>query len=355
MSICPQGHRSAADDYCDQCGAPIAPPTPAPAPAAPAPAEITCPLCGTSNAADTLFCENCGYDFTTGAKPRPASGPSLLDLDAPLPAPANVEHDAPGAEGVASRGPLEVSEGVAAASAEASVGTDSGADNADQTPPPQLADPEGTEAAVAGAREQRGSESQPGEASALDLDAPLPAAEVGGDAPAEAASPALPSAPSPTAPEQPPALPQAVQSRRPEPLAEWDTVAEVWVDPDWYSQQTDAEPMPSPGLPTVVPLRTPRALIGRTSRSRGIEPELDCGVDSSVSRRQAELSTDGTRWWVEDLGSANGTYVGAPSAPLPTTPITHRTELREGDRIFVGAWTRIVLRPATPPEREAYR
>jgi hypothetical protein len=132
---------------------------------------------------------------------------------------------------------------------------------------------------------------------------------------------------------------------------EW--VAELWVDPDWYAAQDSTDPCPSPGLPTVVPLTVRSLLIGRVSRSRGIHPEIDCDGDDAVSRRQAQLTTDGTRWFVEDLASSNGTYVGPPSGALPTQALTpgQRRELAEDDRVYVGAWTRIVVRRATDEER----
>jgi len=119
--------------------------------------------------------------------------------------------------------------------------------------------------------------------------------------------------------------------------AEW--VAEVWVDPDWYLDQDSDEPCPSPGLPMVVPLRTRSLLIGRRSRSRNIHPEIECTSDVGVSRRQAQLTTDGVRWWVEDLESSNGTYVGPASGPLPldALPPGQRRELAEDDRVYVGA------------------
>ena len=67
------------------------------------------------------------------------------------------------------------------------------------------------------------------------------------------------------------------------------------------------------------------------------------------------LSTDGTRWWIEDLNSANGTFVGAATGMLPAMPIPQgRVELNPGQRIYVGAWTRIVIRKATDDELEAF-
>ena len=137
------------------------------------------------------------------------------------------------------------------------------------------------------------------------------------------------------------------------PSVPLDWVAEVWVDPDWYAEQDSNEPCPSPGLPVVVPLTVRSVLVGRTSKSRGIHPDIDCGADVGVSRRQAQLSTDGTRWWVEDLQSSNGTYVGSAAGPLPTDALVpgQRRELVEDDRVYVGACTRIVVRRATDAER----
>jgi pSer/pThr/pTyr-binding forkhead associated (FHA) protein len=74
-----------------------------------------------------------------------------------------------------------------------------------------------------------------------------------------------------------------------------------------------------------------------------------------VSRRQTQLTTDGSRWWVEDLDSANGTFVAAATNSLPSDPIPVgiKHELAPNDRIYVGAWTRIVIRRATEDEKAA--
>jgi len=256
-SVCPAGHDSTADDYCDVCGMPIdataalpgaavaaGPGAAAGTPASPAPDTSAaasgqpCPHCGTANVAEALFCESCGYDFTTGSMPRPLAPPE----------PA------------------------------------SGGSNPPESP--------------------------------------------------TATSPAVsPGGPTPTG-------------------TAFSWVAELWIDPAWYEAQDSPDPLPSPGLPTTIPLRNASVLVGRTSRSRNIAPDIDCGSDSGVSRRQAQLTTDGSRWFVEDLESANGTFIGQASATLPEDPIPVgvKRELDPDDRIYLGAWTRLVIREATEDE-----
>jgi hypothetical protein len=239
---CPNGHESTATDYCDTCGAAmpaagdtvavpvLEPETTPPADETPAPtAGQECPNCGTANAKDALFCEACGYDFTTGTMPRTGS------------------------------------------------------------PTPASGDPAGDAA-------PEGSIAPPLE----------------GDA--------------------------------------W--VAELWIDPEWYAEQSSPDPLPSAGPPIVVPLKNTSLLVGRESKSRDIHPDVDCGADNGVSRRHAQLTTDGTRWWVEDLGSSNGTFVAGAVDPLPKTPIEVgvKHEVGPDDRIYVGSWTRLVIRKAAPGE-----
>jgi len=83
-TTCPAcGAASTTSDYCDSCGAPLAPAggtSPPPAPAPTDPPEATCPNCGAARSPDDAFCEGCGLDFATGQMPvaaPPASpGPS---------------------------------------------------------------------------------------------------------------------------------------------------------------------------------------------------------------------------------------------------------------------------------------
>jgi hypothetical protein len=95
MAICPNGHDSAGDDFCDVCGMRIAgSPSPGSAgstggtgsmgsggygPGAAGPGEL-CPRCGTLRVGQ--FCEACGYKFGAGQPPwapaPPAPPPSGL-------------------------------------------------------------------------------------------------------------------------------------------------------------------------------------------------------------------------------------------------------------------------------------
>jgi hypothetical protein len=87
---CPQGHASNESDYCDECGAkiggaapPAAPTRPSPpsptatavfsAPATPAATGAICPHCGTPQTGTDRFCEDCGFDHTTGLRPSLAA------------------------------------------------------------------------------------------------------------------------------------------------------------------------------------------------------------------------------------------------------------------------------------------
>ena len=110
-------------------------------------------------------------------------------------------------------------------------------------------------------------------------------------------------------------------------------------------------------MPVVVPLKTTSILVGRTSRSRNIHPDIDLTTDNGISRRHCQFTTDGSRWWVEDLGSSNGTYVGGPLGALPTTPLSpgEKREIATDERVYLGAWSRIVIRKAAPGELELRR
>jgi hypothetical protein len=249
---CPEGHTSSTGDFCDVCGAPIAPaaapgapsqavtpassslsslpapPASAPAPGAPAGPPKVCPNCSGANLADALFCEDCGYDFTTGQLPPPPEPTPQVSVVTPLVGPA----------------------------------------------------------------------------------------------------------PSTTG-------------------ADW--MAEVWVDPQWFTSQQAEGTCPASRAPAVVPILATTALIGRHSGSQRVAPDIDVSADVAVSHRHAQLTLDGDRWSVQDLGSTNGTFVGGSDGTYPTDPLPadQRHELAPDERVYVGAFSRIVVRKATADEKAA--
>jgi hypothetical protein len=245
-ATCPNGHVSGDPDWCDTCGAPMRGPGPeaqAQTPADPGGASasaggiapLPCPHCGALNAADNLFCESCGYDFTTGQAPEPL---------APPPA-------APGAPDGASAG-----------------------------------DPVGATAA-----------------------APEPAAESG--------------------------------------PAPWVVVVEV--DAGWFALKGELadRPLPPPSTSTV-PLRQHTSMVGRTSQSRAVRPEVALDTDTAVSRRHAQFVLEGDLLSVVDLASTNGTHVvkagAVPDDDVVPLPSGVPTVLADGDQIFLGAWSRLTVR-----------
>jgi pSer/pThr/pTyr-binding forkhead associated (FHA) protein len=76
-------------------------------------------------------------------------------------------------------------------------------------------------------------------------------------------------------------------------------------------------------------------LIGRKDNTRGIFPDVDLGLDggydAGVSRRHAILSYHDGAYHIEDLGSANGTFVNSQRlAPQATAALANGDELRCG-------------------------
>ncbi len=107
-----------------------------------------------------------------------------------------------------------------------------------------------------------------------------------------------------------------------------------------------------------VPLSGEEVLIGRRSEARGIVPGIDLSApveDSAVSHRHAVLrrQADGS-WALVDEMSTNGTWLNGASQPLERNVLT---ALDHGDRINVGAFTRITIvrddesAPPLPPPR----
>lgn len=75
--------------------------------------------------------------------------------------------------------------------------------------------------------------------------------------------------------------------------------------------------------PAQTDLVTPETVMGRDPRCHVTIP------DSSVSGRHARIYHSDGEWYVEDLGSTNGTYVNDRA-------LSHPVVLRPGDKVSVG-------------------
>ncbi|WP_327102553.1 FHA domain-containing protein [Nonomuraea glycinis] len=95
------------------------------------------------------------------------------------------------------------------------------------------------------------------------------------------------------------------------------------------------------------PLEAEQVRIGRRSRGRDLQPDIDLSgppSDPGVSHLHAVLiAQPGGSWTLVDPGSSNGTRVNGRPVTV-NTPVT----VGVGDRIHVGAWTVITIREGTP-------
>jgi hypothetical protein len=103
-----------------------------------------------------------------------------------------------------------------------------------------------------------------------------------------------------------------------------------------------------PAFPTALPvvqfeLAGDRATLGRIGTGAPVDVELPltgAAADPAVSHHHCVFERQGERWTVRDAGSANGTSINDASKPL--APGEAHT-LTDGDRILVGAWTRLTV------------
>lgn len=83
------------------------------------------------------------------------------------------------------------------------------------------------------------------------------------------------------------------------------------------------------------PIWESEVMLGRWDAEHGIFPEIDLDEDdpeAKVSRRHARIFYREGRFWIEDLGSLNGTFVNRGPRLRPYQPVP----LRHGDEIIVG-------------------
>lgn len=311
MALCPAGHESQTNDYCDTCGALMggAPVTPAAelasisvltnAGGSESSAGGSCPQCGAARGG--RFCEECGFDY------------ELAELVPPAPAPA-----------------------------------------APTTPATPVAAPPADPLAQTGALPPD-----------FDLDAEFEAAER-----AFAASGGVSATPAPTTPAPDVAAPgastpasgtalaepaaQAASSEQPAGAVAHPLVAVVTADQEYYDGQVERGDIveaefPFPRYPGErrFALDADRVRIGRASASRGIAVEIDLTgppLDPAVSHLHAQLlrGPDGS-WALVDLNSANGTRLNGAADLLPAET---EVPVKAGDRIHLGVWTTLTLEEA---------
>jgi pSer/pThr/pTyr-binding forkhead associated (FHA) protein len=292
MAVCPNGHDSVSDDFCDTCGMRIggSPPPGSPQsgshatgsspasgatssawPDPAASAAESCPSCGTPR--NGQFCEACGHNFV---------GPRFTPTTAAAPAPSaarGYSQGQPGPGGYGSSPPAPGSGGYSSA----------------QAPPP-------------------------------------------------APPPAPPLQPVPSAP---PAPASPSMSSFPYPQATWTAV--VGADRAYYEQvqtvtgsEGTAVTFPSYYAERRFQLVGNQMRIGRRSVSRGLAPEIDLTgppADPGISRLHAVLiATPDGNWAVLDPGSVNGTLVNGSEIR-----VGDQVPLHDGDRINLGAWTAITV------------
>lgn len=89
----------------------------------------------------------------------------------------------------------------------------------------------------------------------------------------------------------------------------------------------------SPG--TEFQLVNDESTIGRWDADNGVFPDVDLDAfdsDAKVSRRHARIKRSGGTYYIEDLGSTNGTYVNRGRRLLPGNVEV----LKDGDEVIVG-------------------
>lgn len=387
MPICPRGHESQAEDWCDFCGFPMKPPTgpvapgplgagvvpgpvpPAPAPAGPPPGAsgaprypdvteglVLCPICRSPQTG--RYCEECGYDYDLSAPSNqhhqhqahqhqaqhqapaapgplapppplpPLNFPSAYGGSEPAPAPAPAQQGAPGGYGY---------------------------------PPPA---PGGYQQPAQ--HEQPAAPQRPAPHQPAQHQEPQAAQEPGlyqqTEQPYQPTGPVY-AQPGPAARGEefrtsfnlaPPVVQQQAEQPPTQPVrTTW--IAVVSADRDYFTDMMARSGPEAAGLffPPYCPERriplTGRGQlrIGRRSQHRGTVPEIDLSVppeDPGASHQHALLAeqSDGS-WVLVDQDSTNGTTVNGGAEPVaPHTAVP----LNDGDRVHIGAWTTITLHRA---------
>ncbi|MEV7617272.1 FHA domain-containing protein [Streptomyces sp. NPDC089799] len=338
MPTCPNGHQSVSEDWCEVCGHRMAA-APSGAPAAPsygygfppaggdatAQAEL-CPQCRTPREAMAPFCEECRYNFLTGAASPFQGGPP------PVPPVTPVSPISPGSPVAPPPGPP----------AQPSYGQDPY--DYQGSRPSQVNRP----AEALGGGGDDWLLPPPGQQQVHQ-----PRHQVGQpqhQAPHQGYGQPQHQQPQHHQQHQP----QHPQQQQPFPAqagpARWS--ATIAPDRSYFMammQRSGPEAvglnLPAYSPEQHLPLSGEQITIGRRRASTGESPDIDLSVppeDPGVSHQHAVLvqQPDGS-WAVVDQNSTNGTTINGGEEPIqPYVPVP----LADGDRVHVGAWTTITVR-----------
>jgi ribosomal protein L40E len=336
MTVCPNCNHHNPDEavHCEACFTPL-------------PKEMHCPSCGAMVQSDASFCGQCGFrlqDATQGndlsslpptVAVSPESSPPTVPIRPALEAPLeNTVYS--GGAGTGSSLPSTVTVPGNSSSLEASTGREAPLPPTIASPVPDLSSP-----AIAppdipelpplepivepdplAAEIEMSSNSEPNYSS------PVPPQESGG------IDTSKPSAPS-EAVSQPPSVPPVTVSP--------PTVAQVPVRsaPSQTILQTQVARLLHIQTNTPVELPSNLTVIHIGKPNDRVPPDVDVsGFPSSeiVSRVHADIRIEGDSFYIEDVGSANGTYIN--NLPLP---LGNRHRLRPGDRIALGKGDKVTF------------
>jgi hypothetical protein len=158
-----------------------------------------------------------------------------------------------------------------------------------------------------------------------------------------------PAAPAPVAPPAAVAPAAPMSPSLAAPSAATGLVAVITADRAYFESHHVGDVQFPVGIPPrVIELPAGQVTIGRRSRSRGTNPDIDLAgppEDPAVSHTHASLLPTPEGWDLVDHGSTNGTHLNESLEPLPPNRLV---AVKAGDRIYVGAWTRISLELRAP-------
>jgi len=399
MPTCPNGHQSAADDWCEVCGhrmasapgastgaVPLPPPMsgqgggygyPAPGGDSTMQAEL-CPQCRTPREGQAPFCEECRYNFLTRspggfAPPPPPTPPSQApggSMGLPLP-PGFQQPGPPGPPPPAPPQPGQPLDYERSRPSQVNrpaepLGPEPQGPQQHHTPPPHGQQPDYARSDYGrqpgygyppppAPQAPQPPQPQTGGGDDWTLPPPNPGqhgqhgqhSQPGyGQQPGYGYPPPQHQHQHQQGHQQPPHQQQGQPYQQP---STW--MVTVGPDREYFTAMMRRSGPEAAGLslPAYSPeqriqLTGPQVTIGRRRQSTGESPDIDLArppEDPGVSHQHAVLvqQPDGS-WSVVDQDSTNGTTINGAEEPIqPFVPVP----LKEGDRVHVGAWTTITI------------